>query len=684
MLKHMANLKNINETLTTDEKEVFSLLLKVVSERSPSTTLRVAGGWVRDHLLGVPSDDIDIMVDNISGETFAQMVTNYLGSKSAHVIRTNPEKSKHVETSKAYLPLSSGKTQEIDFARARQEVYHDNSRIPDIKPATAREDAMRRDLTINSLFYNLSTKQVEDFTGKGITDLITNTIRTPVDPLKTFKDDPLRIFRVCRFAAKYKGNIDPETYEAMKNPELKQEILNKISKERIGTEIKKMFQNPNADYAVKLLKDTGLLEDIMSESLKGTKYEGKMAPLDMDQNNPNHKLSLWEHTFQVLTNTLEKFPHYEGEKRIVMVLATLMHDMGKLFNDVQVKRPGTDKHPGHEKGYTSYVGHEEESYEIAQHILKYLKLEPYMQQVSGLARYHMQPHSLIRDSGGDKALRKFIRRMAELSLNWLDVLNLSIADAYSKDKNIDPETIKEYQELEKRLQAAMASISSEATPSTKIKPILDGNEIMAILGIKPGAHMKEMSEFVKELMDENPQITKEQATIKLKEKFQNKPLNEPIKSEASCSTHVITQKMMDIQDLLDEGKNYEANSILKDLKEKYSDDESVTRVIAINTFKVLIKDNKCRDNDLIQFVFDKAKENFFDSILNAYAFGLLLITENGTNDNVLKEVASRVSKMAPGTLRFIIETIPQGMIVNKMAEKIAQEFLNGKNSVKEE
>ena len=205
---------NISSSLTNDEREVFTILNNVVNKSTSSTTVRAVGGWVRDKVLGIPSDDIDIMVDNMSGEKFARLVTKYLDIKDPHVIVENPEKSKHVETSKTYIPLSSGKTQEIDFARARSEVYPPGSRIPDIQPATAPEDAMRRDLTINSLFYNINTGEIEDFTGKGIKDLVTMTIRTPENPAKTFSDDPLRIFRTIRFAAKYDGQIDPETYAA--------------------------------------------------------------------------------------------------------------------------------------------------------------------------------------------------------------------------------------------------------------------------------------------------------------------------------------------------------------------------------------------------------------------------------------------------------------------------------------
>ncbi|MFW6122344.1 MAG: CCA tRNA nucleotidyltransferase, partial [Petrotogales bacterium] len=440
---------NIKKHLTPDEKEVFSILGNVIEQKAPSTTIRVVGGWVRDKLLEVPSDDIDIMIDNMTGEKFAKLVTEHLGSKNAHVIRTNPEKSKHIETAKAYIPLSSGKVQEIDFAQARDEVYEKNSRIPNTHSATPQEDAHRRDLTINSLFYNINKNQIEDFTGKGLKDLITNTISTPEDPIKTFSEDPLRIFRVIRFAAKYNANIDEKTYKALMNPSLQQDIKNKISKERIGIEISKMLKNPNPLKAINILKETGLWQSIIDEALAGTKFEGKMAPLNMAQNNPHHKLDLWGHTMQVVKNVLDQYYETEPEKRATIILSALMHDLGKLYYDIQAD---SQNHPG----TTSYHGHEKESKEIAEHILRYLKIEPFINQVAGLASQHMKPHSLL-ENPNIKTLRKFIRQMGEKSLNWLDVFNLAVADAMSKDVEINPETVQKYQTLEANLQEALAS-----------------------------------------------------------------------------------------------------------------------------------------------------------------------------------------------------------------------------------
>ncbi len=121
----------------------------------------MAGGWVRDKLLGMESDDIDIALDDMSGEQFAKLTNNKYG-----VIKPNPDKSKHLET--ATMCIEGGS---IDLANLRSEKYTDKSRVPTIQIGTPQMDAYRRDLTINSLFYNINDNKVEDFTGKGISDL---------------------------------------------------------------------------------------------------------------------------------------------------------------------------------------------------------------------------------------------------------------------------------------------------------------------------------------------------------------------------------------------------------------------------------------------------------------------------------------------------------------------------------
>ncbi|KAF4646929.1 CCA tRNA nucleotidyltransferase, mitochondrial, partial [Perkinsus chesapeaki] len=150
-----------------------------------------------DKLLGKESDDIDIAVDDMSGESFAYKVKDFLATTSPNascssvgVVRANPDQSKHLETATLRVLDVS-----LDVNNLRTETYTQDSRIPVVSLGTPQEDASRRDFTINALFYNLRTAAVEDYTGKGLDDLRAGIIRTPLEPTITFQDDPLRILR---------------------------------------------------------------------------------------------------------------------------------------------------------------------------------------------------------------------------------------------------------------------------------------------------------------------------------------------------------------------------------------------------------------------------------------------------------------------------------------------------------
>jgi len=649
-----------NIKFTPQEREAISIIKEVIATYSPSTEVYIVGGIIRDRLLGLPAHDLDIMVYPIKAEDLARLITKHLSLKDPHIIKENPDKSKFISTAKIYLPLHDNTVQEIDIAQARSDVYKGDTRIPETKPATPKEDAYRRDLTVNSLMYDIKKEKIVDFTGMGIKDLITGVIRTPIDPLKTFSDDPLRIFRCIVYAAKLNGKIDPATYEAMKNPRLRDEIKKKVSKERLGIEFVKAISSPNPEYAIQLLKDTGLLEDIISESLIGTPYQGKMERFDMNQNNPNHQLTLWGHTMEVVKGVLDQYKDADPERRIVMVLSALMHDLGKLYQQIWGE---SKSHPG----ARSYHGHEIESAKMVESILKYLKIEPYIQEVSRLTEHHMKLHTLLRDEGGARTLRRFVRKMGEQSLHWLDVFNLSVADAYAKDVIRDPNTVQEYQMLKEKLQQALAQVSS--TPEKSLtKPVLDGNEIMRLLNIKAGPWMSEMTEFLKELRDENPVITKEEAAKLLLEKYKDFKPTLPVRKKAEaetksnsmicCPQHLFDAKEGEINSLFKEGKYYEVFSIIKNLKEEY-EDEKITNLIAFNTFRLLCLDQKYKDIEMLQYILDKAQKNFFDAPLCASALGIMLLLKGKTEDQVLREIAGRVRKMSPKSLNIVLNMLPE-------------------------
>lgn len=165
--------------------------------------------------MGLDSNDIDITLDNMSGEAFSAYIkVSIPDAKGVEILKNNCEKSKHLETATIQI---YGRP--IDVVNLRSEKYTEDSRIPIIDIGTPSEDAFRRDITINSLFYNINTGKIEDFTKSGLNDIRNKIIRTPLDPLKTYLDDPLRVLRAVRFAVRFNFTIIPEAIIAMKNKE---------------------------------------------------------------------------------------------------------------------------------------------------------------------------------------------------------------------------------------------------------------------------------------------------------------------------------------------------------------------------------------------------------------------------------------------------------------------------------
>nr|ODN77323.1 tRNA adenylyltransferase [Cryptococcus depauperatus CBS 7841] len=230
--------------LNDTETAFVTLLDSFAKQQDPPVECRIAGGWVRDKLLSLPSSDLDIALSIPSGHGFAVNFVDFLKTKniptgSVGKVVANPDQSKHLETGTTRIMGL-----ECDFVGLRSETYAE-SRIPQVKSGTPLEDASRRDLTINALFYNVHTKQVEDYTERGLSDLESKIARTPLAPRQTFHDDPLRIIRCVRFASRFDLTIAPEVVEVIRQEDVKAGILIKVSKERIGIEVTKMLhQNP--------------------------------------------------------------------------------------------------------------------------------------------------------------------------------------------------------------------------------------------------------------------------------------------------------------------------------------------------------------------------------------------------------------------------------------------------------
>ncbi|KAI5923708.1 poly A polymerase head domain-containing protein [Camillea tinctor] len=264
--------------LSAQETKLKNLLLDAAKYIDQSGTnyepviLRWAGGWVRDKLIGIESHDIDTAINIMTGEAFAlkicelceqaEIIARYeitdADIGNLHKIARNPEKSKHLETTTVKLF-----GYDVDFVNLRKETYADDSRNPQVEFGTAEEDALRRDATVNALFYNLNTDQVEDFTS-GLADMKSKLIRTPLEPFQTFTDDPLRVLRLIRFASRLGFTIDPAAEKVMGDSRVLEALRLKISRERVGVELEKMLKGNHPRRSLQYINDLGLYHIIFT------------------------------------------------------------------------------------------------------------------------------------------------------------------------------------------------------------------------------------------------------------------------------------------------------------------------------------------------------------------------------------------------------------------------------------
>jgi tRNA nucleotidyltransferase (CCA-adding enzyme) len=241
--------------LDNDETQLFASLCRSAKALEEGTvegypqrtlTVRVAGGWVRDKLLGISTHDVDIAVDTCTGVEFATIVQTVCAESCSGrmgVIAANPAQSKHLET--ATMKLHGI---EVDFSNLRNETYANDSRIPTTAIGTPLEDAYRRDFTMNTLYYNLQTHHIEDWTRRGLRDLLeTKVVHTPLDAHQTFHDDPLRVLRAIRFSVRFDMRLAEEVQTAARNPQIHDELHRKVSRERVGNELEGMLSGKHAN-----------------------------------------------------------------------------------------------------------------------------------------------------------------------------------------------------------------------------------------------------------------------------------------------------------------------------------------------------------------------------------------------------------------------------------------------------
>ncbi len=461
------DLPSIN--LSDEERQVFSIILDIDKQFNLGQQYRIAGGWVRDRLLNIPSDDIDIALDKMTGLQFAKYVNQYAQTHpefdlgDSYTVDQNPDKSKHLETTA--IKMGNFK---IDFVNLRDESYGD-SRVPQMKMSNdPKVDAQRRDLTINALFYNINTGQIEDYVG-GLQDIKTMTLRTPLDPVKTFSDDPLRMLRVLRFNSRYpNANIDPSILSAMNDPGVQDAYRNKVSPERAGPEIMKLFGGMRPEESVRVLYQTGLDKTILN-----LPDFSNLHHHTMDQRNPNHKLNWLDHTLKVMKNLNQILSqnNIQGKDRSLALMASWFHDFGKLHPDIGKPK---DNNPNH----MTYHGHEDVSAQLSESFLKSIGIGADDRQIVNLiVQEHMVPHSYNKD-WNKKQMGK-LRQKTTLpgketkSDLWKFVMWHAQADAAAKSDDSKIEDFPDYQERFNKMDEYM-----NAPPP--MQPLIDGRRMIEL------------------------------------------------------------------------------------------------------------------------------------------------------------------------------------------------------------
>lgn len=347
---------------------VFKIVSDIVSREN--LECYVVGGYVRDLVLGRPSNDIDIVVVG-SGIELAKKTASEAGKVKVHVF-------KNFGTA-----MFRYGDDEIEFVGARKESYDRNSRKPVVENGTLEDDQKRRDFTINSLALSLSSKSFGELIDpfNGLSDLKHKIIRTPLDPAITYSDDPLRMMRAVRFAAQLNFTIEQGSFHAITE---NCERIKIVSGERIIDEINKIMMTEKPSSGFRLLDQSGLLQLIFPElqKLKGVEMvDGK-----------GHKDNFF-HTLKVLDNVSER------SDNLWLRWAALLHDIAK---------PATKRYDV-AAGWTFY-GHEFLGSKMVKSIFRRLKLplgEP-MKYVSKLVQLHLRPIALVEDTVTDSAVRRLL------------------------------------------------------------------------------------------------------------------------------------------------------------------------------------------------------------------------------------------------------------------------------------
>ena len=434
-------------------------------------TLALVGGPVRDAILGRLGNDLDFTTNARPAET-----KKILLSWTQAVWEVGAEfgtiAAKHGETT-------------VEVTTYRSEVYESDSRKPEVNfGETIEGDLFRRDFTVNAMALELTTDTptfIDLF--DGVTDLAKKVIRTPGKPEDSFSDDPLRMMRAARFMSQLEFTVDPSVVSAIKSMS---DRISIISAERVRDELVKTLMSANPRLGLTLLVETGLAEKILPEIPK--------LRLEIDEH--HHHKDVYEHTLTVLEQAIAHEDRLGGPN-LVIRLAALLHDIGKPKTRELI--------PG---GGVSFHHHEVVGSRMTKERLRALRFDNHtISDVAQLVFLHLRFHGYGSGEWTDSAVRRYIRD-AEHLLDHLHVLTR--ADCTTRNQRKADLLAKTYDSLEERIEVLKTQEELE-----KIRPDLDGLEIMAILQLKPSPIVGKAYQYLLDLRMEEGPLGVERATAEL-------------------------------------------------------------------------------------------------------------------------------------------------------------------------
>ncbi|MFZ5517158.1 MAG: CCA tRNA nucleotidyltransferase [Candidatus Zhuqueibacterota bacterium] len=428
-------------------------ILRIIGDIADSerTSVWAVGGFVRDKILNKPVKDIDFAVVG-SGPKFARKVANELRSRNVVIFE------------KFGTAMVQHEDYKLEFVGTRSEDYEANSRKPVVSQTDLDGDLQRRDFTMNCMALGLNKENFGMMYDplNGQADLNSKLIRTPLDPIVTFKDDPLRIMRAIRFATQLNFTIEEKTRAALSEMAPRLQI---ISQERITDEFLKILKSTRPSIGFKLLDEIGVLQHILPELtiMKG-----------VEQREGYHHKDVYEHTLLVIDNVAEV------SEKLELRLAALVHDIGKPSTKKFIEGTGWTFH-----------GHDEIGARMLPQIFHRLKLpNTHLKFTQKLTRLHLRPINLSEEGVTDSAMRRLLFKAGD---DLDDLLTLCRADITSGNPQRVKNHLENFDHVVQRLQEVEEKDRMKAFQSP-----VRGDEIMAICGIAPGPHVGILKKAIEE------------------------------------------------------------------------------------------------------------------------------------------------------------------------------------------